>query len=108
MNYDSLIEIYYVVRNNRLRTGLTAFSVAWGILFLVLFLGFANGLQNGALEEFQRDAVNSIWVNAGKTSAVFINVALSEATESDGYCAASRAAAPATCGADIDVPLRNA
>ena len=47
-------------------------------------------------------------VNVGKASAVFINVALSEATESEGYWAARRAAAPATCGADIDVPFRNA
>jgi putative ABC transport system permease protein len=65
---DKWQEILETIRKNKLRTFLTAFSVAWGILFLVLFSGFANGLQNGVMEEFQGDAINSIWVRAGKTS----------------------------------------
>lgn len=68
MNYDSLIEIYYVVRNNKLRTFLTAFSVAWGIFILIILLGAGRGLRNGAEEQFESDATNTIWVNGGKTS----------------------------------------
>lgn len=68
MNYDSLIEIYYVVRNNKLRTFLTAFSVAWGIFILIILLGAGRGLRNGAEQQFASDATNTIWVNGGKTS----------------------------------------
>jgi len=42
--------------------------VAWGIFMLIILLGFGNGMQNGVHEEFEGDAVNSIWVNGGKTS----------------------------------------
>ncbi|MBP6730737.1 MAG: ABC transporter permease [Chitinophagales bacterium] len=71
MNYDSLIEIYYVVRNNRLRTALTAFSVAWGIFILIVLLGAGRGLKNGAQDQFKGDATNTIWINGGKTSMAF-------------------------------------
>ncbi|HLP20408.1 MAG TPA: ABC transporter permease [Chitinophagales bacterium] len=71
MNYDSLIEIYYVVRNNRLRTALTAFSVAWGIFILIILLGAGRGLKNGAQKQFESDATNTIWVDAGKTSMAY-------------------------------------
>lgn len=71
MNYDSLIEIYYVVRNNKLRTFLTAFSVAWGIFILIVLLGAGRGLRNGAEEQFASDATNTIWVDGGKTSMAF-------------------------------------
>lgn len=68
MNYDSLIEIYYVVRNNKLRTFLTAFSVAWGIFILIILLGAGRGLRNGAEQQFASDATNTIWIDGGKTS----------------------------------------
>jgi putative ABC transport system permease protein len=71
MNYDSLIEIYYVVRKNKLRTALTAFSVAWGIFILIILLGAGKGLKNGAQKQFESDASNTIWVNGGKTSVSY-------------------------------------
>ncbi len=71
MNYDSWIEIYYVVRNNKLRTFLTAFSVAWGIFILIILLGAGRGLRNGAEEQFMSDATNTIWVDGGKTSLAY-------------------------------------
>ena len=71
MNLDSLIEIYYVVRNNRLRTALTAFSVAWGIFILIVLLGAGRGLKNGAQKQFEADATNTIWVDAGRTSMAY-------------------------------------
>lgn len=71
MNFDSLIEIYYVVRNNKLRTALTAFSVAWGIFILIILLGAGNGLKNGAAQQFESDATNTIWINGGKTSMAY-------------------------------------
>lgn len=68
MDFDSLQEILFTIRKNKLRTFLTAFGVFWGILMLILLLGFGRGLQNGAESRFGSDDRTSIWINGGRTA----------------------------------------
>ena len=65
---DRWMEVLDTLRRNKLRTGLTAVSVAWGIFVLVVLLGLGRGLDNGLRFNFRREAANSIWLVASRTS----------------------------------------
>ncbi len=65
---DAWSEILSTLARNRLRTFLTALSVAWGIFMLVLLLAAGDGLQRGVEYDFRDDATNSVWIRPGRTS----------------------------------------
>jgi putative ABC transport system permease protein len=65
---DRWQEILDTLWRNKLRTSLTALSMAWGIFMLVVLLGLGNGLQHGVEKGFADDATNSVWLFAGTTS----------------------------------------
>jgi putative ABC transport system permease protein len=65
---DGLQEILFTLRQNKLRTALTAFGVFWGIFMLMLLLGAGRGMQNGVYANFGSDVLDFIVVYTGTTS----------------------------------------
>lgn len=68
---DGLQEILYTLRQNKLRTALTAFGVFWGIFMLILLLGAGRGMQNGVYSDFGSDVLDFIVVYTGTTSVAY-------------------------------------
>jgi putative ABC transport system permease protein len=65
---DGLQEILFTLRQNKLRTLLTAFGVFWGIFMLILLLGAGRGMQNGVWEDFGTEVLDFIIIYTGETS----------------------------------------
>ena len=64
-------EIFHTLKNNKLRTFLTGFSVGWAIFILVMLLASVNGMQNGFTGQFNDDATNSIFIRPGVTAEAY-------------------------------------
>jgi len=56
------------MRENKLRTFLTGFAVAWGIFMLIILLGSGNGLKNGVTSNFGDRASNTMMLWGGRTT----------------------------------------
>ena len=65
---DRWQEIFQTIRKNKLRTFLSGFTVALGILIFVILFGFGNGLKNQFDEFFMDDATNVFFIFPGRTS----------------------------------------
>jgi len=68
---DALQEILFTLKQNKLRTLLTAFGVFWGIFMLILLLGAGKGMQNGVMDNFGADVLDFIIVYPGTTNVAY-------------------------------------
>jgi putative ABC transport system permease protein len=73
---DGFQEILFTLRQNKLRTLLTAFGVFWGIFMLILLLGAGRGMQNGVMQDFGSDVLDFIIVWSGDTSVAYNGMGL--------------------------------
>jgi putative ABC transport system permease protein len=64
-------EVFEAIGKNKLRTFLTGFSVAIGILILVLLLGVGEGMKNGIELQFAQDAQNRVEMWSGVTTVEY-------------------------------------
>jgi putative ABC transport system permease protein len=67
IDIDKWTEIYATVKKHKLRTGLTAFGVFWGIFMLVVLLGAGKGLEKGITNDFNV-AKNAVFVWSQRSS----------------------------------------
>ena len=68
---DKWREIFNTLSQHKLRTGLTAFGVFWGIFMLTVLLGSGKGFENGVNDGFPRVS-NFIYIwGQGKTQVAF-------------------------------------
>lgn len=67
---DILEEIWSTIRQNKLRTALTGFAVAWGIFMLIVMLGAGNGVLN-ALNSNTGMLDNNMAIFSGSTSKAY-------------------------------------
>jgi len=68
---DNWKEILQTIQKNKLRTFLSGFTVALGILIFVVLFGMGNGLVNTFNEFFGDDATNVLYVFPGKTTVPY-------------------------------------
>lgn len=67
-DWDKWKEIWATLRSNRLRTFLTAFGVFWGILMLMLMLGFGSSIQTKSRQQMKGMATNLLFVWGQQTT----------------------------------------
>lgn len=65
---DRVQEIFYTLKQNKLRAFLTAFGVFWGIFMLLIMLGAGSGLWNGVKRDFSDGATNSFFLWTMRTT----------------------------------------
>lgn len=65
---EAIWEVFNSIRQNKVRTILAGFGVAWGIFILVILLGVGQGFRNGVMGMFDIFAQKSMYVYGNRTS----------------------------------------
>lgn len=68
---DLLQEIGNSLSQNKLRTSLTGFAVAWGIFMLIVLLGAGNGIVHTFQANMNTNALNTVSVYPGVTTTAY-------------------------------------
>jgi putative ABC transport system permease protein len=68
IDIDKWQEILHTLKQNKLRTALTAFGIFWGIFMLVIMLGAGSGLENAVYSNLGDFARNSMFIWAQRTT----------------------------------------
>lgn len=61
-------EIWQTISRNKWRSLMTAFGVFWGLLMLILLVGFGQGIFNGITSSIKSLPTNSLFFGGGRTS----------------------------------------
>lgn len=69
--------------SNKLRTGLTAAGVFWGIFMLILMMGIGQGMEKGVYDEFGATVSNGIFVWSRSTSMPYKGMPLGRQIQFD-------------------------
>ena len=69
--FDLIREIAQTMRNNKLRTFLTGFAVAWGIFMLIILLGMARGVTNAFNSNRSAERSSRMNVYQGTTTVAY-------------------------------------
>jgi putative ABC transport system permease protein len=65
---DTWQEILITARRNKLRTGMTAAGVFWGMFMLLVMLGFGEGLEIGTRRSMGDFSTNAVYIWGQRTS----------------------------------------
>ena len=65
---DKWQEIFGTIRQNKLRTILTALGVFWGVFMLIFLLGMGSGLESGVFKNFGYQMQNKMYVWGERTN----------------------------------------
>ncbi len=67
IDLDKWQEVFFTLKQHKLRTTLTAFGVFWGIFMLVILLGVGSGFERGMMAGFGENT-NSVYLwSSGRT-----------------------------------------
>lgn len=69
--FDLISDIFSALSKNKLRTFLTGFSMAWGVLMLMILLGCGNGLKNAMMSNYSDQSRNVLMMWPGRTTKPF-------------------------------------
>lgn len=104
---DKWEEIWLTMMQHKLRTVLTSFGVFWGIFMLVILLGAGNGLQNGAMRNFDiaKNAV-FVWTRATTVPYAGFDAGREVRLTNDDHIALSRLSEVKTVAPRLQVATR--